>query len=926
MIWGLLLSLTLLSAAAALTGWRRGLTIQELVRRPPEEVNLPEFVTILNYLHHELIKHRLPLVRTVAGRDLEQVQPADVDMLKLAVTGRAERPSVTRELEGYLAGLQRAAGSVHLNFWRDPLVRRVRRACLTIQQVADGLGDRHHLTPDEHRRLRRADHELDTWFRPRLQALRNSVLVLPLTLELIQEQARRASAELGVEAATVDLPELPEPLQLKMLRSDFELVLRNLIRNGLRAAAEAGSPRVAIEVATRLELTGEETVLLRIYDTEPTILSRDQLYGRELGRGLNLITTTLRRYDGAIACRKSRRDGYAKFMEVRLRRALAESDNAELLQTPDPAAFLVPGAVGLAAAALAGVATAGLLGLLPDPFDAPPENVAALDAGLPDADAVAVNPEAATTASNAAADLGRRLRSSAERRASAAHPDLRNLLVPAPTDIGVDPRRCLEPTRYNAERRLVVECRLVSSASFLEAPVLTFRVPNTFDLSRLKIDVEEQVESGDGIVAAADSCMTVAAVPAGERVPLPFRSFLSPEEREPDTRPRLMVEYLPCLERLRYPLRLHVTLDRPDAPEDRPDLPGARKIDIDLTIRLRPEEARDVYPRIANSDLFIKDRATRAALTRTIARTVARKLEYSFTAGVMPEPSQLDFAAALYFGWIRPGIHDAIIERIRSQRARKTPAPEFCAHAEDITGGLARMQELSPRIVHADLYRSEYYAHQSRLWIGGDLPGAVEALQTFLRTRGDTTDFAQGARFYLALLLTLGDPPRTEGGVGGAILKTPNPDDPGQRTARLLLDMLRDARKPPLRGSDYDWDAVKLLGVHQLLDEDIADSLGSGVSVDDALCGFYEARSRWIESMNAADARRLFGHCPRFVLPLSGDSLLRPAAEPDAGAPPPEDRPLPVLTEPVRRTLEYIQRGQELWAQPWGCDPKPLNR
>ena len=29
-----------------------------------------------------------------------------------------------------------------LNFWRDPLVRKARRACLMIQQVADGLGSR----------------------------------------------------------------------------------------------------------------------------------------------------------------------------------------------------------------------------------------------------------------------------------------------------------------------------------------------------------------------------------------------------------------------------------------------------------------------------------------------------------------------------------------------------------------------------------------------------------------------------------------------------------------------------------------------------------------------------------------------------------------------------------------------------------------
>lgn len=918
MTWGLLLSITLLLTAAAFWAWRRGLTIQELVRRPPEEVNLPEFVTILSYLHHELIKHRLPLVRTVAGRELGSVQPADVDMLKQAVTGQAERPSVTRELEGYLSGLQRAAGSVHLNFWRDPLVRRVRRACRAIQEVADGLGERHHLTADEHRRLRRADRELDGWFRPRLQALRNSVLVLPLTPELIAEQGRRARSELGAPDATVEVPELPEPLQLKMLRPDFELVLRNLIRNGLSAAATVGEPRVAVEVATRLELTGEETVLLRIHDTEPTILSREQLYGRELGRGLNLVTTTLRRYDGALACRRSRLPGYAKLMEVRLRRALADGEGAELLRTPDPLSALAPLGLGLASASLCGVAVAGLMGAIADPFATPPvEPLVEADAGAPDAGPT-LPPEATADASRAAAERGSRVRLTAERRIAAASPGLRDLWVPSPGDLGVDPRRCLEPTRYNAERRLVVECRLVSSAYFLNPPVLIFKAPPSFDLSRLKLQVEEQVESGDGIITAADSCMSVGAVPAGEKVPLPFRAYLTPEEREPAPQPRLFVEYLPCLERLRYPIRLHATLDRPDPPESRPDRPNARKLDIDLTIRLRPEDARDAYPRIANADIYIKDRATRAALAQTIARTVARKLEYSFTAGVMPDASQLDFAAALYFGWIRPGIHDAILARIEAARLDKAPGPELCAHGEDIRGGLTRMQELNPRIVRADLYRSEYYAHQSRLWVDGDLAAAAEALWTFQRDRAGATDFVQGARFYLALLLTRGEPPRAETGVGGALVRPVNPDDPAQRATRVLLDMLRDARKPPLRGPDYEWGAVKLLGVHQLLDEDVEDSLGSGVSVEDALCGFYEARSRWIESMPASDARRIFGHCPRYVPPLTSDAILRPTAEPDAGLPP-EDRPLPVITEPVRRTLEYIQRAQRVWEKPWSC-------
>ena len=92
--WTLIFFVVLVAVLGAYALWRRGYTIQELVHDPPREVDLPQFVTTLGYLHHELIKHRLPLVRTVADQPHEQVEAADVDMLKQAVTGARGRPRV----------------------------------------------------------------------------------------------------------------------------------------------------------------------------------------------------------------------------------------------------------------------------------------------------------------------------------------------------------------------------------------------------------------------------------------------------------------------------------------------------------------------------------------------------------------------------------------------------------------------------------------------------------------------------------------------------------------------------------------------------------------------------------------------------------------------------------------------------------------
>ena len=369
MFWAGLLALAFLAAGVVVALWRRGYTIQELVRRPPEQVNLPEVVNILSYLHHELIKHRMPLVRTVADSPLEDVEDRDLAMLREAVTGTSGRPSLVGELEGYLGGLRRAAGGVTLNYWRDPLVRRARGACREIQRVADGLGEGERPTAAQHRRLRRADDTLDDWFRPRLVALRSSVLSLEVTRERFEEPVARVVRELGLPDAHVTLPDLGAPVLVRMLLPDFNLVVRNLVRNGLqRSVAATGTARVALDVTTRVELTGDESVLISVHDTDETMLTREALYGGVLGRGLNIVTTTLRRYDGALRCVESRREGFAKRMEVRLFVAEPDTEGLELLSRSGRGGWGIPAAALTLLVCTAAVCVAGWSGVIPDPL------------------------------------------------------------------------------------------------------------------------------------------------------------------------------------------------------------------------------------------------------------------------------------------------------------------------------------------------------------------------------------------------------------------------------------------------------------------------------------------------------------------------------------------------------------------------------
>ena len=927
MFWAIVIIAGLIAVCAILWVWYRGYTIKDLVGRPPEEVNLPEVVTILSYLHHELIKHRLPLVRTVAGRAIDAVQPNDVDMLKQAVTGLADRPSLTKELEGYLSGLQRAAGTVRLNFWRDPLVRRSRRACRMIQEVADGLGERNQLRPSEHRRLRKADAELDQWFRPRLQALRNTVLLLPLTPETLKEPVRRATQEIANKNAVVDLPELEEPIQVKMLRPDFDLVLRNLVRNALVASASAGEARVAIEIATRLELTGEEAVLLRIHDTDPTILSRDQLYGGKLGRGLNIVTTTLRRYNASISCKKSKREGFAKFMEVRIGRALVEDDGGELLEETDPMARLVPVLASLALLFVALVSTAGFLGLIPDPIPMEPV-VVVVDAG-PD---VPPGPtiEEVRAARDEAVDGVATGRVRAKRLADARTSGIADVRVPSPSEIQVDPRRCREPYSFTDERRLQVECRLVSGSTFfLNSPVLMIKATHKrYDLSRLQIKVEEQVEDAGGTVrSATERCILVGAIPRLSEVRSPFREFLNPKEKVPSAFSRIAIQYADCLEQLRYPIRVRLTLSRIDGtPPTDGNTENTDPLVIDLTLKVGNEEAKDAYPRIANQKTHIKDPQTRTELVKVIARYVARKLEYLDAGGGLPESSHEDLAGALYFGFVRPGFHHAMIRRVRLSSAGETTPPDsFCDLYEEIAGGYAGLRELNASIVYAELFRSAYYTHHARAWILGDIKGAIDQFDTFQSQNGRSTDFVQGARFYMALLLTLGEPPEQTGGIAGSLSPKNVADDPVLRTTAMLRKLKEDSMRKAPRGVDFAYDKVKLLGAHQLLDEEPVFYLGPPASVDDVLCGFYEALPHWVEAMSSNDAQRLFSHCARYVAPVDAGGLLSDADagtdDSDAGVV--EPRPLPVIGGDVRNAMIYIQNFQKMMSATWSCKGGP---
>lgn len=357
----LVLYLVLLAGTALYLARRfRGRTVEGLIRRPPEGSDIRLIVNSLGYIEHELIKHRIPVLRSLFAK--RRWGAEDWPLLERTV-GHGET-SLLAELDGYYNGIQRGAGRTLVNFRKDPAFRRARAAIQRIQRAGEEwVQERPAPGPDPRGResLDAAAEWLASDFRRYLLELRRSVFRCPVRQPTLERNARRALSETaGQIQLSLALP--PAHCVAHILPSDLDLVVRNLVRNAAAAPRPKGvGAKVHVEVEEALEETGEESVLIRIHDNSPARLTREQIYGRQANRGLGLVTSALNRHQAAVVCRPSARQGFEKTLEVRLNRSLHE---------PDPGALAAggQGRVGMLAAALLVVGHCLLLAFVVVPF------------------------------------------------------------------------------------------------------------------------------------------------------------------------------------------------------------------------------------------------------------------------------------------------------------------------------------------------------------------------------------------------------------------------------------------------------------------------------------------------------------------------------------------------------------------------------
>lgn len=293
---------------------RSGLTLAELAGARPELH--PSIAYLIGSLRHELLKHRIGAVASGVAE---------------LTSGRATMPAqkfVTERLfggeplaeawEGHLLAFERALGPELDLRRRDVAFRRAAKAIDTLvrlqPELAKGIG--HGRLRDAHRELRAFDGALGQAL-SRLTRTRVDELLLRDVVGAVRGEI--VAGKVALDGIALEAP-TPGPY-IEVFRGDLTLVLKNVVRNAILAVERHEAPRrVRIEVATELEVTGEEQVLIRVLDTAAARPDLDAVRAKGMDRGLGLVSAALQRYHGALSVEDAD-PPYQKAVVVRFFRA-----------------------------------------------------------------------------------------------------------------------------------------------------------------------------------------------------------------------------------------------------------------------------------------------------------------------------------------------------------------------------------------------------------------------------------------------------------------------------------------------------------------------------------------------------------------------------------------------------------------------------
>jgi signal transduction histidine kinase len=311
-----------IAATAAAWRWRRRQVRATLATLAADHAELqPAIAFLVGCLRHELLKHRIlavgDAVRAMAAGELVEAER------RFLTTRLFGGEPLMLAWAGHLGAFMRALGPRFDLLRGDPAFREADRAIGAIAAVPGPLsrGD----VAAARRVL--AAHERLVAFDTALGRLTARLRHTVIDGALLAEVAAAVARELGDVGVAVAVTPPPADIAVESYRLDVTLVLRNLLRNAVAAAALGPAPaRVAVDVAVTLEPTGEELVCIRVRDTHPAPLPTVAPLAE--ARGLALVRAALQRCDGSLTVEPAADDGFAKAVVVRLFRALAAAEEA----------------------------------------------------------------------------------------------------------------------------------------------------------------------------------------------------------------------------------------------------------------------------------------------------------------------------------------------------------------------------------------------------------------------------------------------------------------------------------------------------------------------------------------------------------------------------------------------------------------------
>lgn len=304
----------------------RGASLGQLLERDPS--SFPEVARILSLIRHEILKHNTAFMSdvgealalgapdadarsTLLARRLFGDSKASTEIERLAAES-GERQGIYGRFLDYCAELERVgrAHGVRLNLYRkDPIFSSMLRAFEDVAERANWLANPTNLRSGRRlelaRTLGRSGHVLGRKAFERLSGLIQRLCIVDVTPELIESVFARVSREDQFERLAVAPLVVEGPtLSIRIFLRDLEDILTNVIRNSLKSSAQyADAPvTLGIDLVEELdEITGLESLAVRVKDRSKERLTNEMLRGRYVERGMGITADLLSRYDGSIA-------------------------------------------------------------------------------------------------------------------------------------------------------------------------------------------------------------------------------------------------------------------------------------------------------------------------------------------------------------------------------------------------------------------------------------------------------------------------------------------------------------------------------------------------------------------------------------------------------------------------------------------------